>query len=234
MVRAGPVHDVRSYRVSVARRAIDLTGQRFGEVEVSRRHGTRNESATWVCVCKNGHESIRDTHTLKRHQPRCSECNGVRPPKKIARPRDGSIEFEGRLLTSAQIGELVGASSRTVRKRRAAGMPLRKAEPTHEAAGSPDPRRAEVESEQDECVTEARDHTQVKRRTRRLTLFQREFDLFGVAVNFRDLCEIDGGSIAGLERRLSRGPAKDAIGRVRVRAGIARRERLRGRRRVEA
>jgi hypothetical protein len=108
--------------VTRGRPAINLTGAQYGDLTVLRRYGSKNEGATWACVCRVGHECVRDAHTLKRSSPRCMECMGKRA-RQFKMP--GTIMFEGRAYTAAQLGEILGVSSRTVRKRRALGQPLR-------------------------------------------------------------------------------------------------------------
>ncbi|RNB67351.1 hypothetical protein EDM55_20100 [Brevibacillus centrosporus] len=66
---------------------IDLTGQRFGQLTVIQRAGTRNRMALWRCKCDCGKETLSLSGSLRSGSSKSCGCSRLAhliesPPKK--------------------------------------------------------------------------------------------------------------------------------------------------------
>ena len=58
----------------MGRKAIDLSGQRFGRLLVIGRAGTKNGHATWLCKCDCGKEKTIESNELMRGHTKSCGC----------------------------------------------------------------------------------------------------------------------------------------------------------------
>jgi len=77
-------------------RPVDITGQRFGRLTATKRHGSQNGDATWICVCDCGKQKIAKVSNLKvGHTKSCgclvADAARNRPPRKHGHARRKTV-----------------------------------------------------------------------------------------------------------------------------------------------
>lgn len=78
----------------MSRRAIDLTGKRFGRLVVQRRHGT-NHDATWECLCDCGNRHVVNGNHLRRGATKSCGCGRVDCRVELVSRRFGYLVVTG-------------------------------------------------------------------------------------------------------------------------------------------
>lgn len=58
----------------MAKKAQDLTGQKFGKLKVTARNGTKHGKAAWLCECECGRTTTVDSSSLKRGSTTTCGC----------------------------------------------------------------------------------------------------------------------------------------------------------------
>lgn len=71
----------------MGRKAIDLTGKRFGKLTVISRKENIGNSAAWLCQCDCGNTTIQTRSNLKQGYVKSCGCSKRNPPRKVIESR---------------------------------------------------------------------------------------------------------------------------------------------------
>lgn len=91
---------------------IDLTGKRFGRLEVIKRSDNVNKETYWLCRCDCGNEKIINGHSLKTGNTKSCGCLGIENARKNCKAKNQSKISDsdmigkrfGKLITLEYIG----------------------------------------------------------------------------------------------------------------------------------
>ena len=77
---------------------IDLTGQRFGRLEIIQIAPAKNKRVAWLCRCDCGKECIVTTHDLRKRDCPIRSCGCLRSDTSKKRLKDRTGQRQGALL----------------------------------------------------------------------------------------------------------------------------------------
>lgn len=75
----------------MGRKAIDLTGQRFGKLTVISRKENIGNSAAWLCQCDCGNTTIQTRNNLRQGNVKSCGCSKRNQPKEVIESRIKSL-----------------------------------------------------------------------------------------------------------------------------------------------
>ncbi|HJE96341.1 MAG TPA: alcohol dehydrogenase [Ligilactobacillus acidipiscis] len=75
----------------MGRKAIDLTGQRFGKLTVISRKENIGNSAAWLCQCDCGNTTIQTRNNLRQGNVKSCGCSKRNQPREVIESRIKSL-----------------------------------------------------------------------------------------------------------------------------------------------